>query len=473
MGIVFISYRRGDSAGYAGRLHESLEERLGPEVVFRDVDTIEPGQDFAEAIKDRLRSCAVLLAVIGREWLDAREPNGTRRLDSPSDYVRLEIGAALARAEVLVIPVLVEGATIPQADQLPEILRPLAQRQAVTLYDEDWDPGVDRLAAAIRKAGIGAVPIPAAAIPHARQANRRWQLGLPVLALAVLALAWFLLGRETRIRSERSDGEYGNRTGTSADGEGAIGPAHDVAIPRLCEVVDGDLVYSVISANVTPRGVNQELRVRIRAANDSRYDANFWDATFRLVLPDGNVVTPHSGLNEIAAGHSVRDAVIAFSVSAGVRRASLRIAAKPNPGEIPLLLSPTGQPPPDEHADAGDVLAHAIVRPVLNEPHPLFDRGGFQVTLTRIMIRRFANATRLIVSVRYANRTGYAAAATALTLRAAVADQILAPISIPLDVIENAADASGDFVFDLPPTAARATLRASIDNAQASLALEL
>ena len=468
---VFISYRRGDSAGYAGRLHESLEERLGAGAVFRDVDTIEPGQDFANAIQERLRDSSVLLAVIGREWLDAREPDGTRRLDSPSDYVRLEIAAALARADVRVIPVLVEGAAMPQPGQLPEVLRPLAQRQAVALHDEDWNAGMDRLAAAVRKAGFRARPGGGLSPGRALLRVVSWRVALPALAIiALLVLGWLLPKRLNTIPVD----EPANRpSGSDANASGAIAPALDVPIPRLCEVVDGDLVYSVISASVRPLAGQQEVRVRIRIANDGAYDANFWDASFRLRLPDGVDVTPHGGLNEIAAGHSVRDAVVAFTIPARVSSAILLISTRSRPGEIPLALQSANGPARSEDADAGHVLSRAIVRTLVSEPRPLLESGGLEVTLTRVLTRGFANATRLRVSVRFANHTGYAASAGALTLRAAVADQVLAPVSAPMDVIEHAADASGDFVFDLPADATRVTLRAWLQNASATTTLEL
>src|SRR5262245_54500109 len=117
---TFISYRREDAAGYAGRLRESLERRLGAARVFRDVDTIQPGQDFVKAIEARLADCKVMLVIIGREWLDARNAAGARRLDDPFDFVRLEVAAGLARVDVLVVPVLVEEAPMPTAAQLPD-----------------------------------------------------------------------------------------------------------------------------------------------------------------------------------------------------------------------------------------------------------------------------------------------------------------------------------------------------------------
>src|ERR1041384_4143726 len=136
---TFISYRREDAAGYAGRLRESLERRLGTARVFRDVDTLRPGQDFVQAIESRLSDCAVMLAVIGRDWVNARDLAGSRRLDEPFDFVRLEIAAALARPSVLVVPVLVEGASMPATSELPDSLKPLVRRQAISVRDETWD----------------------------------------------------------------------------------------------------------------------------------------------------------------------------------------------------------------------------------------------------------------------------------------------------------------------------------------------
>src|SRR6185503_7074360 len=155
-----------DAAGYAGRLHEALENRLGRDQVFRDVDTLQPGQDFVEAIQSRLGDCRVFIAMIGREWLDARDSQGRRRLDQPNDYVRLELVTALERRDVRVIPVLIEGATMPPVESLPEPVRPLARKQAVHLRDDAWDHDVDRLASAIAGDGSPVTrPSPAPALP--------------------------------------------------------------------------------------------------------------------------------------------------------------------------------------------------------------------------------------------------------------------------------------------------------------------
>src|SRR5215467_2804787 len=131
-GRIFISYRREDAGYPAGWLYDVLVSHFGADRVFKDVDSIEPGDDFAEVIGAAVGSCSVLLAVIGVGWLAAADDDGRRRLDDPSDLVRLEIETALQRG-IRVIPVLVAGARIPRRAELPASLDVLAGRQAVEL----------------------------------------------------------------------------------------------------------------------------------------------------------------------------------------------------------------------------------------------------------------------------------------------------------------------------------------------------
>src|SRR5215470_9691343 len=106
MRAIFVSYRREDTEGHAGRLFGDLTERFGKDVVFMDVAGIEPGRDFRRVIEQHVASCGVLLAVIGKSWLTAADEQGRRRLDDPIDFVRLETASALKR-DIPVIPVLV------------------------------------------------------------------------------------------------------------------------------------------------------------------------------------------------------------------------------------------------------------------------------------------------------------------------------------------------------------------------------
>jgi hypothetical protein len=137
MNGIFISYRRDDAAGYAGRLYDRLAAHFGTDRVFMDVQGIEPGVDFVEAIERALRSCEILIVLIGKDWL-AADGAGRRRLDDPTDFVRLETVTALNRG-IRVVPVLVEGVPMPRADQLPADLLPLVRRQAVELSHKQWD----------------------------------------------------------------------------------------------------------------------------------------------------------------------------------------------------------------------------------------------------------------------------------------------------------------------------------------------
>jgi len=146
---VFISYRRDDSSGYAGRLYDDLVERFGEESIFIDVDTLQPGLDFTEVVARLAATCDVFIAVIGRSWLTASDAAGKRRLDNPDDYVRLEIQAALETERSRVIPVLVQAAAMPDRNELPEPIRKLANRHAIELSDARWHFDVDRLSQTI------------------------------------------------------------------------------------------------------------------------------------------------------------------------------------------------------------------------------------------------------------------------------------------------------------------------------------
>ncbi|MBP8902671.1 MAG: toll/interleukin-1 receptor domain-containing protein [Thiobacillaceae bacterium] len=161
---VFISYRRQDSQSAAGRLADHLKEHMRGVPIFRDVETIEPGVDFVEAIGRALESCGVLLAVIGPRWANLADGAGRRRLDDPNDYTRLEIATALARQDVRVIPVLVEGAQMPGGDDLPENLKPLSRRNAIELTDKRWEYDVSQLVETLNKA-LDVHPEPGPPIP--------------------------------------------------------------------------------------------------------------------------------------------------------------------------------------------------------------------------------------------------------------------------------------------------------------------
>ncbi|HEV7573587.1 MAG TPA: tachylectin-related carbohydrate-binding protein, partial [Thermoanaerobaculia bacterium] len=149
MRAIFISYRREDAEGQAGRLFDDLAVNFGDDSVFMDVAGLEPGRDFRRAIDEQVTSCGVLLAVIGKGWLDATGESGQRRLDDPMDFVRLETASALKR-DIPVIPVLVRGASMPRVEDLPEDLKELAFRNGVELTHARWDSDMQVLVKALR-----------------------------------------------------------------------------------------------------------------------------------------------------------------------------------------------------------------------------------------------------------------------------------------------------------------------------------
>jgi hypothetical protein len=163
---IFISYRRQDAEGEAGRLFDDLVSHFGERSVFMDVATIQAGRDFRTAIDDSVATCGVLLAMIGPGWLDARDEAAARRLDDRGDFVRIETAAALRR-DIPVIPVLLRGAKVPRADQLPPEIADLAYRNAVELTHARWKSDVQVLITALRSLGTEPDTIISTAQPNA------------------------------------------------------------------------------------------------------------------------------------------------------------------------------------------------------------------------------------------------------------------------------------------------------------------
>jgi hypothetical protein len=135
---MFISYRREDSAGHAGRLYDRLKAAFGDEQVFMDLDDIALGENFARALEASVGAADVVLVLIGPRWLTAATANGQRRLEDPADFVRQEIATSLARGK-RVVPILLNGTPMPRDSELPPDLKPLALRQALEVSDVQFD----------------------------------------------------------------------------------------------------------------------------------------------------------------------------------------------------------------------------------------------------------------------------------------------------------------------------------------------
>jgi len=186
MRAIFISYRRDDAEGQAGRLFDDLVAHFGKDLVFMDVAGIEPGRDFRKVIDENVAACGVLLSILGRGWLDAKDDTGRRRLDDPLDFVRLETASALKR-DIPVVPVLVQGAKMPRAEQLPDDLKDLAYRNGVELTHARWDSDLQVLIKALERLAAQVPttqpPIPAPSPVIAREPVLTKQPVVPTKAL--------------------------------------------------------------------------------------------------------------------------------------------------------------------------------------------------------------------------------------------------------------------------------------------------
>src|SRR5262245_8705877 len=194
MSGIFISYRREDSAPYAGRVYDRLCAHFGADQVFMDVDDIPPGADFTAHIGAKVGSCDAMVAVIGKTWLSARNATGQLRLSDPNDFVCAEVARALQR-NVLVIPALVGKAEMPKVDELRADLKPLAQRNAVILNDQDFNRDTEQLIAALEKVpGLRNPSADKKREARAQLRNKLWRRLLwkvPVILLLVAFAVWW------------------------------------------------------------------------------------------------------------------------------------------------------------------------------------------------------------------------------------------------------------------------------------------
>ncbi|MGZ8485928.1 MAG: toll/interleukin-1 receptor domain-containing protein [Candidatus Binatia bacterium] len=228
MGSVFISYRREDSEGQARALFQDLVARLGRDSVFMDVDSIGLGRDFRAVLQERLATCDVMLALIGRDWVDGKDKSGRRRLDIPGDFVRMEISAALKR-NIPVTPLLIHGAQMPTAEQLPEGLSDLAYRNGFELSHNRWESDVQELVKRLGLVTRNDTPPGAktgAAAPTRQAAKKPWFAiaGASVIAVAVGGFLYYQKTPRETLKTEKADPSAGANTAANkpiADAESA------------------------------------------------------------------------------------------------------------------------------------------------------------------------------------------------------------------------------------------------------------
>lgn len=197
---IFINYRRDDSPASAGRLYDRLADMFPHDTLFMDVDAMVPGVDFVRELDEAVLRCDVLLAIIGRNWLNATSPDGARRLENPEDFVRIEIATAL-RHGIRVIPVLVDGAQMPLVTDLPDDIKAMARRHAVELSHIRFASDAERLVRSLKhkaqdtsataRATERAAPEPTPAAGQTRPLSRARIFGACMTVFAIIASGAF------------------------------------------------------------------------------------------------------------------------------------------------------------------------------------------------------------------------------------------------------------------------------------------
>jgi TPR repeat protein len=281
LGGVFICYRRDDSAGFAGRIYDRLTRTLGRESVFIDVDNIPVGFDFIEVLSERVGQCDALIAVIGRNWLSSADAQNRRRLDDVHDFVRIEIEAALKR-NVPVIPVLVDGAAMPQPEDLPDPLKMLARRQGIEISHNRFDSDAERLTEALTLIeGVQPGPTPDAGRqrepPRRLGVGARWLLIAAGVLVAIVGAGYlYSRGMAQLVINKSVHFAVGETaTGKAADGGPAVADASDKATAKA----------GSLSEATTSKSGNDDGAIKECIALSAPSDGKAWAAGLQGAFP--------------------------------------------------------------------------------------------------------------------------------------------------------------------------------------------
>ncbi|MFL6353621.1 MAG: ankyrin repeat domain-containing protein [Bryobacteraceae bacterium] len=332
MGGIFISYRRDDTAGYAGRLYDQLSAHFGEERVFMDVSAIEPGEDFAKTIDTKLHTCDAALVLIGRNWLN-------KRLNDPADFVSLEIRSALERG-IPVIPVLVDDTHMPAAAELPPPLAPLCRRQAVELTNSMFRDDVNRLIQTLDRAchEHGGAPEQRSTAsvrpkPYKFISKRMRFAGVGALLVATAGLAYLLLYRGMH------RGKAPTPDSTSRSSVGAVTPSQQPPSSLITAIQEGRLADA---KSLIAKGANVNAALAdgttalMQAAEGSSYMPNN-GAAVKMLLDDGAEADAQDNRGRTALYRAVAEGKI------DAMRLLLSHRANPNQkaadGSTPLLTA--------------------------------------------------------------------------------------------------------------------------------------
>lgn len=291
---VFISYRRDDAAGYARAIAATLSQRIGADRVFMDVDDIAAGQGFAEVIRHAVGQASVLLVLIGRRWPGERAGAPTRLHDA-DDFVRQEVAAGLAGG-LKVIPLLLDGAAMPAAADLPDDLRALAGIQALELSNARFDADMARLVSVLAVPGGSVRPARAG-----RPAAPRWMVGLAAITLALATAAWWVSHRPAQglvdgdwqadVSYDWPNARYTERFRFAVDGARLSGSASFLGVAR-----------GVLDGRVGAEGLDFVTRSAELGGNEvtHRYHGRLAGGEIRFVMQTEGGSSPHEPVTFVA-----------------------------------------------------------------------------------------------------------------------------------------------------------------------------
>ena len=469
---IFISYRRGDTAGHAGRLFDCIRERFGDESVFMDITDIEPGDDFVRTLDSALSSSRIVLVVIGPDWLTCTGTDGRRRLDDPGDHLRLEVAHAL-RSNARVIPVLVRGARMPIEGDLPDDLEALARRQAQEVSDSRWSYDSDQLIRIIEntvgKSARSDQPS-AISVPAPRSGAMRLVAPATILAmlLALLTLYLRLFGGTGPVQTGTS-GSTGASTGSTTTEGGREGrsrsdrPEAAARLPPSGEVRAGPTMFKILGGLVNrssdgPHDVRFYVRIHNVAA---RYGYNVSHDSFRLLVND-RAIAPEEAPIEAIAMQSASDAWVSFRVPANADAVQLQVGELNRAtAKIPIDLRTAG-------AAVHDVPALTWKSPV-DIPLAIEKRiGGLVFNIDGARLEHVGDAVpplqpeklELKFKVRIKNvglTGGYPVGGD--EFRLIVDDVPQQPTTFPILALEYQTDSSSEIVFNIPGTATKTILQ--------------
>jgi hypothetical protein len=517
MAGVFISYRRDDTAGHAGRLFDTLVRRFGEPAVFMDLTDIAPGSDFVETLERAVGSCDVLLVLIGRNWLSA-DSQGRRRIEDPQDFIRREVATALTR-NIPVMPVLLQGARMPTADELPQDLKALARRQAIELSESRWETDVARLEEGISRQCNS--PRPARSVPPETRSYRRRLAPRVVIAgvamaVVVVAFTWWASSRNDGVPTPEPtptgpavSQTAGSRAGQPVDQQmaelkaslnaaanqqmaelkarliaaggsskapastarepGHSGLAYALSLPAVSKVRVNGQEFQILAVRLEPRGGDSDLlSFLVRMTDHSEIGDVFSDDAFRLVLAEGPTA-PVSRLSLLLGRLAASDGEVRFAIPKSLSRTNLEISRGRQTTRIPVDLRDRKTIPEDGSVDRFGLsekprLVDSVARlPIALSIDGEVTFGGVTYKVLSASVDRYnVEKAAIIVMVRCtADKRSYGAAFQSQFIRLVVDGVPRAPDEPVNELVQAGTTKDAAFVFLLEkrPDTLKLTMR--------------